>query len=628
MVKQKRVKLDILEEIMSSQSDSALNDTDSGSQSEDIPDNNVLDSDYDGIDGLNDISKDDLLKSLKKKLTKRNFDKDAKTDYVFTRFSVKYFSKVMSALSVKQKEVIGRSCFASLLQFDRCFVPNHFASWIANHVDVKTCDIIVNDKAMVSNLHSSINVIIINENLDRNLENNSDVIQDEQPCDHNLKTSTTTCFEKSNFAKFNDRKPILSHDDMPKFQIWDSEDDVDALDNEEFTPICYVKKSSIVPDSFSPNSNEDSPDCVILGERKFSDKISNLTNQTNFMYNNLNKFHNQDQYKSYTSPERILCNVDNSVGSSYDCEPRKALRRILIPAKYCTDPYTPQRHSFPVSQYQRHIFNAVCKLSSSAWQVKVAVDIDHVHCKFTTFGGSFKHGAELSNFVLSVFCRYLFKQYHPSKSKKHYFLSSIGDELLKHHSTTDFKNVKKCFDGAGYARPVHTCDMLFFPILHQKHWFLFIADLKDKNFVFVDSLFDEDHEYQVNASSRLIENFRTVWNKFVPNHPINFQQFKTIYPPRPKQTNRVNCGIFMLKCMELWAPRILLPNMFSQKDIPNIRIQYVNQLFFHPNNSVLNTPTKTLVTEYSEVQNMIIFSLQIYYLCYCKVFKIFEYLFL
>lgn len=41
MVKQKRVKLDILEEIMSSQSDSALNDTDSGSQSEDIPDNNV-----------------------------------------------------------------------------------------------------------------------------------------------------------------------------------------------------------------------------------------------------------------------------------------------------------------------------------------------------------------------------------------------------------------------------------------------------------------------------------------------------------------------------------------------------------------------------------------------------------
>lgn len=79
--------------------------------------------------------------------------------------------------------------------------------------------------------------------------------------------------------------------------------------------------------------------------------------------------------------------------------------------------------------------------------------------------------------------------------------------------------------------------------------------------------------------------------------------------------------------MELWAPRILLPNMFSQKDIPNIRIQYVNQLFFHPNNSVLNTPTNTLVTEYSEVQNMIIFSLQIYYLCYCKVFKIFEYLF-
>lgn len=89
----------------------------------------------------------------------RNFDKDAKTDYVFTRFSVKYFSKVISALSVKQKEVIGRSCFASLLQFDWCFVPNHFASWIANHVDVKTCDIIVNDKVIPMS-KESVNIIL------------------------------------------------------------------------------------------------------------------------------------------------------------------------------------------------------------------------------------------------------------------------------------------------------------------------------------------------------------------------------------------------------------------------------------------------------------------------------------
>lgn len=60
----------------------------------------------------------------------------------------------------------------------------------------------------------------------------------------------------------------------------------------------------------------------------------------------------------------------------------------------------------------------------------------------------------------------------------------------------------------------------------------------------------------------------------------------------------LDCGIFTLKFMEIWRPRVLLTNQFSQKDIPNIRIQYVNKLFFHPCNIVLNSTTKKLVTDY------------------------------
>lgn len=60
----------------------------------------------------------------------------------------------------------------------------------------------------------------------------------------------------------------------------------------------------------------------------------------------------------------------------------------------------------------------------------------------------------------------------------------------------------------------------------------------------------------------------------------------------------LDCGIFTLKFMEIWRPRVLLTNQFSQKDIPNIRIQYVNKLFFHPCNIVLNSATKKLVTDY------------------------------
>lgn len=50
---------------------------------------------------------------------------------------------------------------------------------------------------------------------------------------------------------------------------------------------------------------------------------------------------------------------------------------------------------------------------------------------------------------------------------------------------------------------------------------------------------------------------------------------------------RFDCGIFTLKFMEVWGPRVLLPNIFSQRDIPNIRIQLLNKMLFHPHNSIL-----------------------------------------
>uniref|UniRef100_A0A0E0GMR4 Ubiquitin-like protease family profile domain-containing protein n=1 Tax=Oryza nivara TaxID=4536 RepID=A0A0E0GMR4_ORYNI len=177
-------------------------------------------------------------------------------------------------------------------------------------------------------------------------------------------------------------------------------------------------------------------------------------------------------------------------------------------------------------------------------------------------------------------------------------ITNKGNDLMKHPSKTNFGMVQKSFSGASLARPIEICDMLFFPILHLRHWFLFVVDLKDESFVFIDSLFEEEEDYQYNARCRLISKFSIVWRKFVPEHPINFASFKIIYPPRPRQTNRLDCGIFTLKFMEIWRPRVLLTNQFSQKDIPNIRIQYVNKLFFHPCNIVLNSATKKLVTDY------------------------------
>uniref|UniRef100_A0A0E0DYI0 Ubiquitin-like protease family profile domain-containing protein n=1 Tax=Oryza meridionalis TaxID=40149 RepID=A0A0E0DYI0_9ORYZ len=176
----------------------------------------------------------------------------------------------------------------------------------------------------------------------------------------------------------------------------------------------------------------------------------------------------------------------------------------------------------------------------------------------------------------------------------------IKDDLLKHPSRTDFSSVRKCFDGASKARPVESCEMLFFPILYKRHWFVFIVHLKDEMFVYLDSLHEEGSEYQDEVKNRLTSNFALAWNSIMEEYQINFDAFKIVYPPVPCQNNLFDCGVFTLKYMELWGPRVQLTNHFSQKDIQNIRIQYVNRLFFHPDNSVLGTGTKKLVIDFAQ----------------------------
>ncbi|KAJ1276115.1 hypothetical protein BS78_05G189400 [Paspalum vaginatum] len=84
-----------------------------------------------------------LAKSLKTREDLAKFSKDA-----FTRFSVKTFGAVIESLDDHQKSVICKYCFGFLLEFQRCFVPNRFAKWLARHVDLESDQIVVNGKSV------------------------------------------------------------------------------------------------------------------------------------------------------------------------------------------------------------------------------------------------------------------------------------------------------------------------------------------------------------------------------------------------------------------------------------------------------------------------------------------------
>jgi hypothetical protein len=48
---------------------------------------------------------------------------------------------------------------------------------------------------------------------------------------------------------------------------------------------------------------------------------------------------------------------------------------------------------------------------------------------------------------------------------------------------------------------------------------------------------------------------------------------------------RVDCGVFMIKFMEVWYFGCNILEVFSQEDIPNIHVQIVNDLLFSRHNT-------------------------------------------
>ena len=93
-----------------------------------------------------------LFQSKKKKTVKKSKDG-------FTRFSPTAFMNVISALSPEKKAVIESYGFGSLLLFNKCFVPNKFATWVARLVDSKSGDII-RDGKVISLTEESVHLVL------------------------------------------------------------------------------------------------------------------------------------------------------------------------------------------------------------------------------------------------------------------------------------------------------------------------------------------------------------------------------------------------------------------------------------------------------------------------------------
>ncbi|CAN6299099.1 unnamed protein product [Urochloa humidicola] len=189
--------------------------------------------------------------------------------------------------------------------------------------------------------------------------------------------------------------------------------------------------------------------------------------------------------------------------------------------------------------------------------------------------------------VMNAFCRKLFKDRHPSRSSKHYFFSTVGEYLIGKKEKHD--NCHKCFDFANKCFNFLQSDFLFFPILHNGHWFLFIVAIRDGYFIFLDPVYEEDDHYQEQARTIIIPNFVRAWDEFI-GYDCDFEEFVIHYAPVPKQDrkfwSKYDDGIFVMKYLEMWDPYVNMMVQFSSSNINDIRVKLANEMVFSKHNKM------------------------------------------
>ncbi|KAL6646679.1 hypothetical protein ACP70R_015756 [Stipagrostis hirtigluma subsp. patula] len=266
-------------------------------------------------------------------------------------------------------------------------------------------------------------------------------------------------------------------------------------------------------------------------------------------------------------------------------------RRVIFPPKTVGE-FVSNVNRYPVTAVQRRFYYLLCRMGTSRFSGHLAFKLDKLHCSYRSLSESLQPYGHVDNFLIACYCLKFFEESHPSRSKKHYFFPYIGESMMNYRTDPEALLVKKAFEGACSARKMHLSNLLYFPICFQHHWFLFIVDVTDRLFVFLDIFYTKDDDYQLHVSAILIEGFKTMWHRFINYATLPFDDFQVVYPATPRQENRDDCGVYVLKFLGLWnSPRVCLPSLLSREDIPNVRIQLMNEIYFSP----LNQADKTIL---------------------------------
>ncbi|BAS75021.1 Os01g0826651 [Oryza sativa Japonica Group] len=615
---------------------------------------------FDGVSKYTDSSSDDnmeklLLKIFKKQIAKKMKKKFissssdvfrkhkakkakgvVKSDGSFSRFSAKYFRRVVSSLSPHQMFVIEKYGFKNLLLFDSGGVPKKFAAWISSKVDLKTSEIILKDRVIPITVESfrdilglpfgglsfgkgydeGKNFILskfgISSLPSANAHNQfaSGAVQNEQqtspccnhdvdsyvPLENDLPDNVPLAGNFDNAGDFNCASGYLpsmntgnASTSVVNDGIAESFGDGQALVTPDVGCAKNFKNSS--DERFSASAIATAAAAVKHVAIKFKSRLPQFNGSENvdravdmFKPSYKNLFPQDNAGISFHSvedtPEELIQIKHNHEGTARTPNSGIIKKRVFEDLVNSPDLIIVGESKFHdrcnnMTAQSDLIYNASILPTSTAHHAsslggkipphgprRVLAPAKYTSDPFVQLHRHFPISDVENRYYIAV-CRladsskwHSYDAVNIDNVKANFYtfghsLKKSGHEqLVVDPSFADAEKVQKSFEGAAKARRLDLCDM--------------------------------------------VDNFQNLWNKFVGSS-LDFSVFKTVFPPVPRQDYESDSGVFVMKFMEIWSPRILLPNEFSKQNINNIRVKYVNQIFFHAKNKMLHTEIEDAV---------------------------------
>ncbi|CAM0903723.1 unnamed protein product [Alopecurus aequalis] len=315
-----------------------------------------------------------------------------------------------------------------------------------------------------------------------------------------------------------------------------------------------------------------SPEVQITGYRSSSLKQVEAGKSLDDLYNSMAILHgNKDIQPSSSKNQAVGTEAEYTDLSQHAVDERvQKDELIMLQAKnWLFLPLLPNRR-FPVSNLDIKHFSAIVDLAYTLGvQKSCAVQFSKVHCSFISLGQSLQREGHVDNFLIPLFCRKLFEDNHPSKSLRHHFFSFIGECILDCNNGVQLEMISKALLGAASAskgKRLELSDTLFFPICRSRHWFTFCVDFKYKLFVFLDSLYNKEHDFHTSIKNLIIKNFVRVWKIVFKTDENIFKNFGIIYPHVPKQGNGLWKFLDLVwTCVVCLARRIFCISEFSMQ---------------------------------------------------------------